>query len=63
MTQELILGVLLTGLIGLVWALTVSIWTGDHRASKGQNPEPPSEHADDAQLKNVPSKQHTVMAA
>jgi hypothetical protein len=34
MTQELVIVVLLTGLIGLLWAMTVAIWEGKH--STGQ---------------------------
>ena len=37
MTHELILGVLLTGLVGLVWVMTVSILAGDHPPSKSRN--------------------------
>lgn len=34
MTQELVIVVLLTGLIGLVWAMTVAIWEGKHSTSQ-----------------------------
>lgn len=37
MTQELILGVLLAGLVGLIWVTTVSILAGDHPPSKERN--------------------------
>ncbi|HLZ34835.1 MAG TPA: hypothetical protein VKP13_12520 [Nitrospira sp.] len=37
MTQELILGVLLAGLVGLIWVMTVSILAGAHPTSKEQN--------------------------
>jgi hypothetical protein len=30
MTQELVIGVLLTGLVGLIWAMTVALIWGDH---------------------------------
>jgi hypothetical protein len=33
MTQELVIGVLLTGLVGLVWAMTVALFWGDHPAA------------------------------
>jgi cytoskeletal protein RodZ len=34
MTQELVIVVLLTGLIGLLWAMTVAIWEGKHSTSQ-----------------------------
>lgn len=34
MTQELILAVLLTGLVGLIWVMTVAILAGDHQGAK-----------------------------
>ncbi len=36
MTQGLILGTLLTGLVGLIWVMTVSILAGDHPSSRGR---------------------------
>jgi catalase (peroxidase I) len=33
-TQELILAVLLTGLVGLIWVMTVAILAGDHQTGK-----------------------------
>jgi hypothetical protein len=37
MTQELILGVLLTGLVGLIWVMTISVLAGDHPPSKNRD--------------------------
>jgi cytoskeletal protein RodZ len=34
MTQELVIVVLFTGLIGLLWAMTVAIWEGKHSSSQ-----------------------------
>jgi cytoskeletal protein RodZ len=34
MTQELVIVVLFTGLIGLLWAMTVAIWEGRHSTSQ-----------------------------
>jgi cytoskeletal protein RodZ len=34
MTQELVIVVLFTGLIGLLWAMTVAIWEGKHSTSQ-----------------------------
>lgn len=38
MTQELVLGVLLAGLVGLTWAVTVSLLWADHQAREGLTP-------------------------
>jgi cytoskeletal protein RodZ len=48
MTQELVIVVLLTGLIGLLWAMTVSIWEGQRSTNQTQDAEP-SAHSDDVQ--------------
>jgi hypothetical protein len=37
MTQELILGVLLTGLVGFIWIMTLSIIDGDLPAADDKN--------------------------
>jgi len=48
MTQELVIVVLLTGLIGLLWIMTLAIWEGQH--SNSQTPEAePSGHSDGVQ--------------
>lgn len=38
MTQELVLGVLLAGFVGLVWAMTVSVLLTDHDHSVHKEP-------------------------
>jgi hypothetical protein len=66
MTQELVLGVLLTGLAGLIWVMTISILADGQSASKRQDPgtstEEGPEQGDDAYLPSAPSKQHTIAA-
>jgi hypothetical protein len=39
MTQELVIVVLLAGLIGLLWAMTVAIWEGKHSTSQPHEAE------------------------
>ena len=34
MTQELVIGVLLTGLVGLIWAMTVALFWGDQPVTR-----------------------------
>ena len=49
MTQELVIGVLLTGLVGLIWAMTISLLWNDRstpRASEVQAPGNQATHAD-----------------
>jgi len=60
MTQELILVVLLSGLVGLIWVMTVSILAGDHQAAKSH--ETSSGHRDDAQHQDHGLKRHTIAA-
>ena len=64
MTQELVLGVLLAGLGGLVWILAISIWTGDDRSAEREN----SADADgpvpgEASLQPIQQKRRSVIAA
>ena len=46
MTQELVIVVLLTGLIGLLWAMTVAIWEGKHSASQVHEADPSGDSSD-----------------
>ena len=55
MTQELILVVLLSGLVGLIWVMTVSVVGGDRRAAEGHDSS--SEHRDDAKHQDRALKQ------
>jgi hypothetical protein len=53
MTQELVLVVLLTGLLGLIWIMTLG--TVDEESAAGQNhePETASTQTDDAHPKSA----------
>lgn len=62
MTQELILGVLLTGLVGLIWVMTVAILTDDHPRAKSHEPGTSSGHRDEAQHQDGGLKHHTIAA-
>ena len=46
MTQELVIVVLLTGLIGLLWAMTVAIWEGKHSPSQAHEADPSGDSSD-----------------
>ena len=59
MTQELILVVLLSGLVGLIWVMTVSVVGGNHHAAKRHDSA--SGHRDDAQHQDTRLK-HTIAA-
>jgi hypothetical protein len=61
MTQELVLVVLLTGLIGLLWVMTLSIMDGDHPASEHHEPAS-SGHSEGVQHQESALKHHTVAA-
>jgi len=58
-TQELILVVLLSGLVGLIWVMTVSIVGGDHQSAKSHDSA--TGHRDDAQHQDTRLK-HTIAA-
>jgi hypothetical protein len=64
MTQELVFGVLLAGLVGLIWAVTVSVlWTdGDRVAHKEVDLEASSEAQSDVASHGDQSKRRTVAA-
>lgn len=47
MTQELVFGALLAGLIGLVWAMTVSVLWADRPVRKAQDLEDSTEQRGD----------------
>ena len=59
MTQELILVILLSGLVGLIWVMTVSVVGGNHQATEGHDSS--SEQRDDAKHQDRALK-HTVAA-
>ena len=62
MTQELILGVLLTGLVGLIWVMTVAILADDRHTAKSHESGGSSGHRDDTQRHDDGLKQHTIAA-
>lgn len=64
MTQELVLGVLLAGFVGLVWAMTVSVlWTDrEPQASKEPRSAASSQQNDDAKIDQRAAEHQTVAA-
>jgi hypothetical protein len=62
MTQELVLGVLLTGLVGLIWIMVLSIIDGDQSAPHSQNPGASTEQAKGEQLAHERLKERTIAA-
>jgi divalent metal cation (Fe/Co/Zn/Cd) transporter len=48
MTQELVIVVILSGLIGLLWLMTLAIWEGRQSNSQAREAAP-SGHSDDVQ--------------
>jgi hypothetical protein len=61
MTQELVLGVLLSGLLGLLWVMTLAIW--DNKHSTGERREPESaRHKDEVPRGEGALKHHTFAA-
>ena len=61
MTQELVLGGLLTGLIGLIWVMTIAIWEGKQRTGHTQESEA-SDNRDDLQHREGALKHQTIAA-
>jgi hypothetical protein len=62
MTQELVLVVLLSGLVGLIWVMTVAILSGDHPKARGHETGTSSGHRDDGQHRDGALKRHTIAA-
>jgi hypothetical protein len=64
MTQELVLGVLLAGFVGLIWAMTVSVlWTDhDHPAHKEPSLDVSTDQQGGMDVDKDRSKQQTVAA-
>ncbi len=60
MTQELVLVVLLTGLLGLIWIMTLGTIDEDDAGAQRHEPEPSSSHADDAQHPESALHRHTI---
>lgn len=61
MTQELVLVALLSGLIGLLWVMTLAIWEGQNPAGQTREAES-SGHSDDIQRGETALKHQTIAA-
>ena len=61
MTQELVLVVLVTGLIGLLWVMTLAIWDGKHTSNHSHEAQPSASSDRIAQGERA-LKQETVAA-
>ena len=46
MTQELVLVVLLSGLLGLVWVMTLAVWDNKHASEQAQESDHSSQSDD-----------------
>jgi len=53
MTQELVLVVLLTGLLGLIWIMTLGTVDEDNAGGQNHEPETASTQTDDAHPKSA----------
>ena len=62
MTQELVLGVLLTGLVGLIWIMALSINDGDQPMSRHQDLRTSFEQPQGDQLTHDRLKKRTLAA-
>ena len=62
MTQELVLGVLLTGLVGLIWIMALSIIDGDQPMSRHQDLGTSPEQPQGDQLTPDRMKKRTIAA-
>lgn len=63
MTQELVLGVLLTGLVGLIWIMTLTIIDGDQPMSRNQDLGTSPEQPQGDQLTPDRMKERRTIAA
>ena len=61
MTQELVLAGLLTGLIGLVWVMTLAIWDGKQTAGQAHDSEPSGDNEERHHRKGA-LRQQTIAA-
>jgi len=62
MTQELVLGVLLTGFVGLIWAMTVSLLWNDHADGDATALDASSESSSHADVDRSTSERRTIAA-
>ena len=61
MTQELVLGVLLSGLLGLLWVMALAIWENEPATSEHGASESASHNKDVPQGEGA-LKHHTIAA-
>ena len=61
MTHELVLVVLLSGLLGLVWVMTLAIWQNKHTSEQTQESDH-SRHSDGMQHGESALKHGTIAA-
>ncbi|HMU55565.1 MAG TPA: hypothetical protein PKA61_11185 [Nitrospira sp.] len=59
MTQDLVVGVLLTGMVGLIWAMAVTVLWSDQGAHKTSAMDTPSERDD---IEETGSERRTIAA-
>lgn len=62
MTQDLVLGVLLTGLVGLIWAMTVSVLWNDPADGRHTGANDSSHEPDRVDLDKSTSERRTIAA-
>jgi hypothetical protein len=62
MTQELVLVVLLSGLVGLIWVMTVAILSGDQPRARGHETGASSGQREDGQRRDGGLKRRTIAA-
>jgi hypothetical protein len=62
MTQELVLVVLLSGLVGLIWVMTVAILSGDQPRARGHETGVSSGQREDGQRRDGGLKRRTIAA-
>ena len=62
MTQELVLVVLLSGLVGLIWVMTVAILSSDQPRARGHETGISSGQRDDGQRRDGGLKRRTIAA-
>jgi hypothetical protein len=62
MTQEVIVGVLLMGLVGLIWVMVLDILGDDHRPHHNRKENPSPEQHDGEEPHESSSRQSKVAA-
>lgn len=62
MTQEIIVGALLAGLVGLIWVMVVDILGADHHSQDNQQTGAQPEHRNGIKLNEQTSQQSRTTA-